>query len=216
MGKWIERFKHSVTLAPSGAGSKGTEVNERLSNHQKNREGGDSEESKKDQNVSPHEGPKGAKGGLGPFGPSSNRPSASNGGQTVSPAHPRASIVENRPVASPAEWMVLESWVQTLSSSDLPPQPFTLDHAIVVVDKEKYLKALKREAELGPNGPRARSGAFQAECSKLRALLDATPESASFFSRESTPVSTREGGGLYKGPKHRALVVDGSYLKPMS
>lgn len=213
MGKWIERFKHSVTLAPSGAGSKGTEVNERLSNHQKNREGGDSEESKKDQNVSPHEGPKGPKGVLGP---SSNRPSASNGGQTVSPAHPRASIVENRPVASPAEWMVLESWVQTLSSSDLPPQPFTLDHAIVVVDKEKYLKALKWEAELGPNGPRARSGAFQAECSKLRALLDATPKSASFFSRESKPVSTREGGSLYKGPKHRALVVDGSYLRPMS
>lgn len=34
--------------------------------------------------------------------------------------------------------------------------------------------------------------------------------------RNSASSLTREGGSLYKGSKRRALVVDGSYLKPMS
>lgn len=190
MGKWLERLKQRNTQTPNGAGSK---VNEKHSNFLQIQETRECRVSEKDKDMPTYEGSKGSKESYGPFEPLPTRPFPDYCGGTLSQGVGSPSSLNTMQDASSAEWAALEQWLMKLTPADLPPEPFTLDHAIVVVDKEKYLKALKREAELGPNGPRARSGGFQAECSKIRALLDATPEGASFFSRESTSASPREG-----------------------
>ena len=70
-------------------------------------------------------------------------------------------------------WGEWTAWVRTLTPADLPQAPFALVPHVDVADPYAFLVALKRDAEAGPKGPRARLSAFERECRLLRAAIEA-------------------------------------------
>ena len=73
---------------------------------------------------------------------------------------------------SSGDWSVQAAWLNGLSSSDLPPVPFELRPSVTVVDAEKFLDALRADMARGAAGPRARTGAIQADCRDLKKLVE--------------------------------------------
>lgn len=73
--------------------------------------------------------------------------------------------------------MRLRDWVQTLTDEDLPPFPFTLHPGIVIEGPKnggpsKFLERIKIDAAQGSRGPRARTGAIQADLRSLYKLCN--------------------------------------------
>jgi len=68
-------------------------------------------------------------------------------------------------------WGEWTAWVRTLTPADLPKAPFALVPHVDVADPYTFLTALQRDAEAGPEGPRARLSAFERECQLLRAAI---------------------------------------------
>jgi hypothetical protein len=73
--------------------------------------------------------------------------------------------------------------VEWISSAALPADPFVLDAARTVGDPATFFTTLRRDVEQGPGGPRARTGALQAD---LRLLKE-------WFGRETREVCAQPG-----------------------
>tara|TARA_R100000655_G_C2969002_1_gene190052 strand:- start:250 stop:498 length:249 start_codon:yes stop_codon:yes gene_type:complete len=61
----------------------------------------------------------------------------------------------------------LMSWALNLEVGELPPTPWTFYSCLVVDNNEKFLKAIKQDIQHGPNGPRAKTGAIQADVIRI-------------------------------------------------
>ncbi len=70
------------------------------------------------------------------------------------------------------EWMTEWGWVNHLDMDDLPGAPFLLHRSVRVINKKKFLRHLQADVVQGPSGPRARTGALQSNCKRLREVLD--------------------------------------------
>jgi len=83
--------------------------------------------------------------------------------------------------------------VMKLTPADLPPVPWALKVAerkvvgtglflggpyVTVKDNERFLRSLQDDVAQGPDGPRARTGAIQADLVALVAVLAARKETA--------------------------------------
>ena len=64
----------------------------------------------------------------------------------------------------------LWAWVQRVTTRDLPPAPFVLRPGTVVVDCGLWLNKLKEDAQLGPKGPRAKTGALYGDMRRVYEL----------------------------------------------
>lgn len=82
------------------------------------------------------------------------------------------------------KWMTEFSWVSDVKPDDLPRGPFRLNGFTTIVDFEKYLTSLQDDVNRGERGPRARTGALQSDCEKLKGILawHRGPGTSPFFS----------------------------------
>lgn len=85
---------------------------------------------------------------------------------------------EPTPAVNPPKLQPVTSWpaaaadfVLLLTPDDLPSDPKSYGPECVRIDRRKYLRSLKSDVLLGPNGPRARYGAVQNELLLLTRVL---------------------------------------------
>jgi hypothetical protein len=102
------------------------------------------------------------------------------------------------------------AWLETVPT---PVKPFRLDGHRKVTDSAPFMAGLRREVEVGPDGPRARPGALQDDLAKFEAVLSPMGET----DRLSPIVDT--GGLLPIGNTQRAdglsTLVDAAPVLPM-
>ena len=65
----------------------------------------------------------------------------------------------------------LQSLINWFISTDPPPEPFYLQDHLHVRDPAKFFGMLRHEVEVGPRGPRARTGALQSDLRNLKNKL---------------------------------------------
>ncbi len=85
----------------------------------------------------------------------------------------RSSPCFPRPV-SPQEverWDEEHGWLKKLAPSDLPSTLFLLHPSVEVVAPAKFLRRLQQDIARGPRSPRARTGALQGDCRRLKEVL---------------------------------------------
>lgn len=71
--------------------------------------------------------------------------------------------------AWPPKAQLLVDWFLTL---DPPSAPFYLEPHIHVLDPAKFFEKLRHEIEVGPRGPRTRTGALQSDLQKLKTYFE--------------------------------------------
>lgn len=84
--------------------------------------------------------------------------------------------LEASPVPRPWKGKVAElmTWVAALTPDALPPSPFSLRPGSSVINGAAWLAVLQADVARGPDTPRARTGALQADVADLSGLLRPT------------------------------------------